>query len=90
MLAAKRSLTKLNKAKPKNPNNSNEKTINALKDIIRIATWHLDKETKKYNEQSIGNYSVEIEKMRHNFEYKNKMKDDILQAVLNDGKIKSV
>ena len=83
-------LTRLNKAKPKNANNSNEKTINALKDIIRIATWHLDKETKKYNEQSIGNYSVEIEKMRHNFEYKNKIKDDILQAVLNDGKIKSV
>ena len=71
--------TKLNKAKPKNANNSNEKTINALKDIIRIATWHLDKETKKYNEQSIGNYSVEIEKMRHNFEYKNKIKDDILR-----------
>ena len=82
-------LIKLKKAKQRSANNSNEKAINALKDIIRISTWHLDKETKKYNEQSIGNYSVEIEKMRHNFEYKNKMKDDILQAVLNDETIKN-
>ena len=80
----KEQLAKFSKAKQKNSNNDN--VINALKDIIKIATWHLDREIKNYNKFGMMNYNDEIKKMRVNFEMKNDRKDEILKSVLNDSK----
>ena len=86
----KSTLAKLTKAKQKNSNNANDNVIQALKEIIKISTWHLNKETKLYNELTVSNYSKEIAKMKESFAIKDQVKGEILSAVLEDKKINSI
>ena len=86
----KSTLAKLTKAKQKNSNNTNDNVIQALKEIIKISTWHLNKETKLYNELTVSNYSKEIAKMKESFASKDQVKGEILSAVLEDKNINSI
>ena len=86
----KSTLAKLTKAKQKNSNNANDNVIQALKEIIKISTWHLNKETKLYNELTVSNYSKEIAKMKESFAIKDQVKGEILSAVLEDKNINSI
>lgn len=86
----KSTLAKLTKAKQKNSNNANDNVIQALKDIIKISTWHLNKETKLYNELTVSNYSKEIAKMKESFAIKDQVKGEILSAVLEDKNMNSI
>ena len=83
-------LARPKKAKQKNGNNMNDNSHTALREIIKISTWHLNKETKLYNELTVSNYSKEIAKMKESFASKDQMKGEILSAVLGDKKINSI
>ena len=68
----------------------NDNSLTALREIIKISTWHLNKETKLYNELTVSNYSKEIAKMKESFASKDQMKGEILSAVLGDKNINSI
>ena len=83
-------LAKPKKVEQKNGNNMNDNSLTALREIIKISTWHLNKETKLYNELTVSNYSKEIAKMKESFASKDQMKGEILSAVLGDKNINSI
>lgn len=86
----KEKLAKLNKNIAKNPNSAseNDKTNReSLEIIIKISTWNLNNEMKKFKATNLTGYYAELWKLKQNFDNNNKYMDEMLSTILSDKKV---
>ena len=75
-------ITKLN-----NEKNNLEKSINELGEVIKVATFNMQKEIKEFKKSELNNYYAELSRIENDTSKNSKIFDDLWENIIKDKNI---
>ena len=75
-------ITKLN-----NEKNNLEKSINELGEVIKVATFNMQKEIKEFKISELNNYYAELSRIENDTSKNTKIFDDLWENIIKDKNI---